>query len=81
MGAEAAVSVMMAKTKLGGLVRQQCVEATGVDLTLTLCCVDRGTAGMPSCFMSEGGDLLLACVCVRVQGCRCVLQAGSASRE
>jgi len=70
MGAEAAVSVMMAKTKPGGLVRQQCVEATGVDLTLTLCCVDRGRVCTPSCFMSEG-NLLLACVCVCV--CVCVV--------
>lgn len=34
IGAEAAVSIMMAKSKLGGLVRHQRVEATGVDLTL-----------------------------------------------
>lgn len=69
---------MMAKTKLGGLVRHQCVEATGVDLTLTLCRVDRGKEGMPSCFMNEG-NLLLAYVCVR-SWAQHVLQAGSASR-
>lgn len=48
IGAVAAVSVMMAKTKLGGLVRHQCVEATGVDLTPTLRRVDRGRVCMPS---------------------------------
>lgn len=53
---------MMAKTKLGGFVRHQCVKATGVDLTLTPCRVDRGRAYMPSCFMNQGN--LLACVCV-----------------
>lgn len=31
-GAAATVSVMMAKTKLGGLVGHHCVKATGVDL-------------------------------------------------
>ena len=69
---------MTAKTKLGRLVRHQCVEATGVDLTLTLCRVDRGKECMPSCFMNEG-NLLLAHVYVRLWAQR-VLQAGSASR-
>lgn len=77
IGAVAAVSVMMAKTKLGGLVRHQCVEATGVDLTLTLCRVDRGRVCMPSCFMNEG-NLLLAYVCVRTRPPR-VFRVGSAS--
>lgn len=61
MWAVAAVSVIMAKTKLGGLVRHQCVKATGVDLTPTLCRVDRERVWMPSCFMSEGSLLLAVC--------------------
>lgn len=69
------VSVMKAKTKLGGLVRHQRVEATGVDLTPTLCRVDRGKACVPSCLMNEG-NLLLASVCAPH-----VFQAGSASWE
>ena len=44
-GVVATASVMTAKTKLGGLVRHQRVRATGVDLTLTLCRVDRGGGG------------------------------------
>lgn len=56
---------MMAKTKLGGLVRHQRVEATGVDLTPTLCRVDRGRVGMPSCFMNEGDLLMCVYVCGR----------------
>lgn len=41
---------MMAKTKLGGLVRQQRVKATGVDLRHSEC--------MPSCFVNEGNLFL-----------------------
>lgn len=82
IGAVAAVSVMVAKTKLGGLVRHQCVRATGVDLTLTQCCVDRRRVHMPSCFMNQG-NLRLAyvcvCVCVQTRLLR-VFRAGSASR-
>lgn len=70
MGAEAAVSVMMAKTKLGGLVRRQRVEATGVDLTPTLCRVDRGRVWMPSCFMSKGESSSRLYVCVYVRSLR-----------
>lgn len=60
IGAVAAVSLMMTKSKLV-LVRHQRVKATGVDITLTLCCTDTGMC-MPSCFMNEGN--LLAYVCV-----------------
>lgn len=66
MGAAAAVSVTKAKTKLGGLVRHQCVEATGVDLTPTLCRIDGGKPCLPSCLMNEGNRLVAsACVCGR----------------
>lgn len=65
---------------VGRLVGHQRAEATGVDLTLTLCYVDRGRVCMPSCFMNE--ENLCACVCASV--CEytrgCVFQAGSASR-
>lgn len=41
-GAVAAVSVTLGKTKLGGLVRHQCVMATGTDLTWTQCHIAEG---------------------------------------
>ena len=71
MGAEAAVSVMMAKTKLGGLVRHQRVEATGVDLTAQ---TEEGCASQAAFFMSES-----SCVCTYEATPR-VFRAGSASR-
>lgn len=64
-GAVAARTATMANAKMGGLVRHQCVEATGVDLTSTPCRVDRGRLRMPSCHMNEGIPVLAYSMCVR----------------
>lgn len=72
---------MMAKTKLGGLVRYQCVEATGEDLAPDT--ADGGMVSMPSCCLNERNPLIAyciyVCVCVQMQLPR-VFGAGSASR-
>lgn len=68
-GAAAAVSVM-GKTNLGGLVRHQCVKATGADVTWTLFLVDRGRACTPSCVMN-GENLPLAYVRTHTQNMAC----------
>lgn len=66
-GAVAAVSVTLEKTKLGGLVRHQCVMATGTDLTWTQCHIDRGRICMENCFMNGENLLFLARLCLRKQ--------------
>ena len=53
---------MMAKTKLGGLVRYQCVEATREDLAPDT--ADGGIVSMSSCCLNERNPLIAYCIYV-----------------
>ena len=66
---------MMAKTKLGGLVGYQCVEATGVDLAPDT--ADGRMVCMPRCRLNERIPLVAYSMCVCVCVCVCANAAAA----
>lgn len=62
---------MMAKTKLGGLVSHRCDEATGIDLTPTLSCVDVEEGCVCQTALRISVYLLLDYVSACAHGCAC----------